>query len=131
MTTGHTHRASESGDYSRLRHGMDPTMKKALFALLGLLVIVVGTLLGFDRADIKGDASVGMMNSIKNGAELGVLKNEIEHVKGDVEDLKVGQRMIRKEMREGQQAILDTLYTLPAERRRSAKPVLPLAEAPE
>lgn len=99
-------------------------MKKLLFALLAVLLAIVGTLAGFDRQGIKGTADKGLQNSIKNGAELGIVKNDLEHVKADVEDLKLGQRTIV----EGQQKIIDTLYTLPAERRRSAKPVL---EAPE
>lgn len=118
--TTHSHRAGESGDFSRSRHGMDPTMKKLLFALLALLIAVVGTLLGFDRADIKGDAQAGLQNSIDNGAALGIVQNDLEHVKADVEDLKDGQQTIR----EGQQTILDTLYTLPSQRRNQPKPVL-------
>lgn len=127
----HAHRAGESGDYAPRRHGMDPTMKKLLFSLLALLLSVVGVLLGFDRSDIKGDATSALSNTHENSiginlnkAQIQLVQKDVTYLREDVEDLKDGQ----KTMVRGMQQIIDTLYIRPDERRRNAKPVL---EAPE
>lgn len=108
---------------------MDPTLKKLLFALIAVLLTVVATFAQFDRTDIKGDATTALSNSNDNREEIGLVKNEQEHLKTAVKDLKGGQKVIVK----GMQEIIRTLYTLPSERRLTTMPVLevPTEEEPD
>jgi len=101
---------------------MDPTLKKVLFGGVALLLSVLGVLLGYDRDGIKTSAEAGEKVSIENRAEIGLVKNDLDHVKADVEDLKSGQATIV----EGQNKILETLYTLPSRRRQQERPVVEL-----
>ena len=116
-------RASETGGYSQIRGGMDPTLKKLLFALLAILLSIVGTLVGMDRSRVDKTATTALEKANVNGNQLNLVKKDVEYIKDDVTHLKDGQKTIVK----GMQEIINTLYTLPAERRRNPKPVL---EAP-
>jgi len=97
-------------------------MKKLLFALLAILLAVVATFAKFDRADIKEDATYGRTGVDRLDGRVDLVEMDVEYVKRDMKELKGGQKTIVK----GMQKILDTLYTLPSERRRSVKPVLML-----
>jgi hypothetical protein len=116
-----THRASETGDFSRLRSGPDRLTKWAI----GLfLTLVTAVLLGgggwvFSVIDEKANKGVEAKN------EVVLVKAEQVHMKEDLSDLKDGQKVIV----EGMQEIVKTLYTLPSERRANPMPVL--EEPPE
>ena len=111
-----THRASESGDFSRSRSGPDRLTKWAIGAFLTLLlafVVGVGSW-AFTTVDEKADKGVAAETRV------GLVEAEQVHMKEDLGDLKDGQKVIV----EGMQEIVKTLYTLPSERRANPMPVL-------
>jgi len=130
MTTGHTHdetdhwrrpikRNGESGDYSRMRH-QDKLTKWVVGVVCAMIVASVYAFGGDILSMIKGN-NVGM---IQNREQLGLVKKDVEYMQKDVRQLKEGQKQIREDVRAGQQQIIDTLYTLPADRRNQPKPVI-------
>ena len=110
-----TRRAEESGDFSNM--GMSRQTKRYLLLLAGVVVALVSFLANYAFETVDGKADQGVEANHK--ADL--LGKDVEH-------LKAGQARLQESVVEGQQTIIDTLYTLPSKRRTQEKPVL---EAPE
>lgn len=124
---GNGHRAGESGNHAKERSRFYERMLWGVIAFLGVTLVggvvsVAGYLLAEDREHIKCDAEMALDGVAALNTEMGVVKNDLDH-------LAVGVETLRTEMKEGQQMILETLYTLPSQRRGTA-PQIHDEEAP-